>query len=49
MILIMGVPYGDSEHDSGKKRSELNDLMTFEELLAENTRRANSGQTKDDR
>jgi hypothetical protein len=35
MILIMGVPYGDSEHDSGKTRPELNDLMTFEALLTE--------------
>ncbi len=35
MILIIGVPYSDSEHDSGKTRAELNDLMTFEELLAE--------------
>ena len=35
MILIMGVPYGDSDHDSGKTRAELNDLMTFEALLAE--------------
>ena len=35
MILVMGVPYGDSEHDSGKTRAELNDLLTFEALLAE--------------
>ncbi len=35
MILVMGVPYGDSEHDSGKTRSELNDLLTFEALLAD--------------
>jgi hypothetical protein len=35
MILILGVPYGDSEHDSGKTRAELNDLMPFEALLAE--------------
>jgi hypothetical protein len=35
MILIMGVPYGDSDHDSGKTRAEFNDLMTFEALLAE--------------
>jgi hypothetical protein len=35
MILIMGVPYGDSEHDTGKTREELNDLMTFEVLLSE--------------
>jgi hypothetical protein len=35
MILVMGVPFGDSEHDSGKTRVELNDLLTFETLLAE--------------
>ena len=35
MILVMGVTYGDSEHDSGKTRAELNDLLTFEALLAE--------------
>ncbi len=35
MILIMGVPYGDSKHDSGKTRAELNDLLTFAALLAE--------------
>ena len=35
MILVMGVPYGDSEHDSGKTRGELNDLLTFDSLLAE--------------
>ncbi len=35
MILVMGVPYDDSEHDSGKTLGELNDLLTFEALLAE--------------
>jgi hypothetical protein len=35
MILVMGVPYGDSEQGSGKKRAELNDLLTFEALLPE--------------
>jgi hypothetical protein len=27
MILIMGVPYGDSEHASGKTRAELNPMI----------------------
>ena len=35
MIFVLGVPHGDSEHDSGKTRVELNDLVAFQALLAE--------------